>query len=162
VLQIDNEKKPEMPQDKDEVIKDAYNHAWNWFSLHAGQRMQSFNYFIVATAFLVAGYSSLLEKRPAIAVGTALMGAWIAFWFTRLDRRTRQLIDAGERVLEIVQARMAEISEIPEIKILDAVKQLPPGASFYSTIFATIEWTVGFGFLIAALYAFGVAACGAR
>ena len=56
--------------------------------------MQAFNFFLVATAFLVAGYASLLEKHPGIAAIVSLIGAWIGFWFIRLERRTCQLIKA--------------------------------------------------------------------
>jgi hypothetical protein len=148
-----------MPHDQDEIVKHARDHAWDWFVLHAGQRMQSFNYFIVATAFLTAGYASLLEKHPEIAVGVALMGAWIAIWFNRLDRRTKQLIRAGENALEVTQARLAERAEIQELKILESVKQPVCGASSYSRIIAVIEWTITFGFVAAATYAGWLTAC---
>ena len=42
------------PSDPDEIAKQAREHAWNWFALHATQRMQAFNFFVVATAFLIA------------------------------------------------------------------------------------------------------------
>lgn len=148
-----------MPHDPDEIVKHSRDHAWDWFVLHAGQRMQSFNYFIVATAFLTAGYASLLERHPEIAGGVALMGAWIAVWFNRLDRRTRQLIGAGENALEVAQARLAERAEIPELKILAAVKQPICGASSYSLIIAVIEWTIAFGFVVAASYAAWLTGC---
>ena len=38
------------PSDPDEIAKQAREHAWNWFALHATQRMQAFNFFMVATA----------------------------------------------------------------------------------------------------------------
>src|SRR5207302_790594 len=69
------------PPDPDEMAKQAREHAWNWFALHAAQRMQTFNFFIVATAFLIAAYASLLEKHPGAAAVLAAVGAWIAFWF---------------------------------------------------------------------------------
>ena len=76
--------------------KEARNHAWSWFALHANQRMQTFNYFLIATAFLFAAYGALLDKNRVAAVGVAILGAWLSFWFNRLDRRTRQLVNAGE------------------------------------------------------------------
>jgi hypothetical protein len=48
--------------DPDDIAKQAREHAWNWFALHATQRMQAFNFFVVATAFLIAAYASILEK----------------------------------------------------------------------------------------------------
>ena len=45
------------PPDPVEIAKQAREHAWNWFALHATQRMQAFNFFVVATAFLIAAES---------------------------------------------------------------------------------------------------------
>jgi hypothetical protein len=57
----------------------ALDHAWNWFSLHAAQRMQTFNFFLVAIAFLVAAYASLLDKSHWAAAFIAAAAAWLAF-----------------------------------------------------------------------------------
>jgi hypothetical protein len=96
-----------MADDPASTPKLALDHAWQWFSLHAQQRMQTFNFFLAATAFLVAEYAAILEKLPLVALVVSIVGAWIAFWFTRLDNRTRQLIDAGEAVLRIYQEELA-------------------------------------------------------
>jgi hypothetical protein len=48
------------PSDPDEIAKQAREHAWNWFALHATQRMQAFNFFVVATAYR--------RHRPCIAI----------------------------------------------------------------------------------------------
>ncbi len=56
--------------------KQAFDHAWNWFSLHAGQRMQSFNFFLIATAFLFAAYGSTLDKDPRVAAMIGLCDRW--------------------------------------------------------------------------------------
>jgi len=74
------------PPDPVEIAKQAREHAWNWFALHATQRMQAFNFFVVATAFLIAAYASLLDKEPAAAAVLAIVGAWLAFWFNRRSR----------------------------------------------------------------------------
>jgi hypothetical protein len=58
--------------------------------------MQTFNFFLVVVGFLVAAYASLLEKRRAGAVAVSLLGAWLSFWFNRIDYRTRQLVKASE------------------------------------------------------------------
>jgi hypothetical protein len=129
------------------------DYAWKWFALHAAQRMQTLNYFLVATAFLVAAYGSLLQKNlnlPAVIV--ALVGAWTAIWFTRLDKRTRQLIAAGEVALKIFENRLADKINVPELRILSAVDQRIEGAS-YRTVIAVIEWTVAAVFFLGAGYA---------
>jgi len=137
----------------DEASKAALDHAWNWFNLHAAQRMQTFNFFLVATAFLIAAYASLLEKLPLAALAVASVGAWIAFWFTRLDNRTRQLIKAGEDVLEKYQAQLAKCTKTPALEIIKAVEQPTPDAYSYRIIIAVIEWTVMLVFLFLGAYA---------
>jgi hypothetical protein len=142
----------------DDHDQQARDHAWDWFALHAGQRMDSLNFFLVATAFLVAGYADLLEKNPLAAVGVAAIGAWIAVWFSRLDRRTRQLVEAGEKALKVSQARLAEQARIDEVKLLEATTHPTAGASTYHQVIAVVEWTVALGFTLGAVYAACLAA----
>lgn len=142
-----------MSNDEDELNREIRDHAWNWFALHATQRMQSFNFFLIATAFLVAAYASTLDKRPIAAMGIALLGTWLAVWFNRLDRRTRQLVNAGESALEVAQARLADRIGIANIKLLEQVKYPERGASTYRQIIAVVQWTVALAFLVAAIYA---------
>lgn len=140
--------------DLDEIAKQAGDHAWAWFALHAAQRMQSFNFFLVATAFLIAAYASLLEKHHLAAIIVALIGAWIAFWFNRLDARTRQLVNAGESALKIWEAHLADRTNLPSLKILENVERPAPWSSSYRCVIAVIQWTTVVVFLLGALYAF--------
>src|SRR6266571_7503138 len=122
--------------------KEALDHAWNWFALHAGQRMQSFNFFLVATAFLIAAYGALLEKHAGIATGIAILGAWNSYWFNRLEKRTKQLVKGGEAALKGSQKQLAELSGIPEMAILERIEAKSPGSSSYSIVINVIQWTV--------------------
>jgi hypothetical protein len=97
--------------DPDEIAKQAREHAWNWFALHATQRMQALNFFFVATAFLLAAYGSLLEKHPSAAAIIGAVGAWLTFCFNRLDVRNRQLVEDGEKALKVSQEHLADLSQ---------------------------------------------------
>jgi hypothetical protein len=141
------------PSDPDEIAKQAREHAWNWFALHATQRMQAFNFFVVATAFLIAAYASLLDKEPAAAAVLAIVGAWLAFWFNRLDARSRQLVEAGEDALRVSQTRLANLSDNQSLMILNAVDEPAPGASSYRRVITVIQWTIIALFLLGAIYA---------
>jgi hypothetical protein len=143
--------------DRDEMEKQAREHAWSWFALHAAQRMQNLNFFLISTAFLVSSYASLLDKRPGAAGGVAILGAWIAFWFHRMDVRTKQLANAGVDALEPLQARLADQVGVAQIKILHSVAIPVQGASKYRTVISVIQWSVAVGFLIAGVYAGGIA-----
>jgi hypothetical protein len=87
-----------------------------------------------------------------------VIGAWIAVWFSRLDRRTRQLVEAGEKALRVSQARLAEQARIDEVKLLEATTHPTAGASTYHQVIAVVEWTVALGFTLGAVYAAGLAA----
>lgn len=148
-----------MSVEDDELNKQAREHAWNWFSLHASQRMQCVNYFLVAAAFSAAAYASLLEKHPGPGAFVALAGAWVGFWFHRLDLRTRQLVRAGESVLKVVQERLARRTDIESIRIIERVEDPTCGASSYTLVIGFVQWTAILGFAAAALYAAWLALC---
>jgi hypothetical protein len=140
-------------RDRDEATKQAFNYAWNWFSLHAGQRMETFNFFLVATAFLIAAYATLLEDTPLGSLVVALVGVWIAYWFWRLELRIRQLVTAGEQALKPLEADLAGKLDRAELQILERVERTETGASTYRRVIAVIQWTIVVGFVIAAAYA---------
>jgi hypothetical protein len=140
--------------DPSEIAEQARKYAWDWFALHATQRMQAFNFFVVATAFLIAAYASLLEKHPPAAGFLGIVGAWLTVWFNRLDARNRQLVKAGERALAASETRLAALTGDPHLKIIDAVDRPDPGASSYHYVINVIQWTIFAAFLLGAGYAF--------
>jgi hypothetical protein len=142
-----------MPPTQNDTAKEALEHAWNWFALHAAQRLQTFNFFLVATAFLIAGYASLLEKHHGAALVIALLGAWLAFWFNRLDSRSRQLVKAGERALAALEAQLSATAGITELNIVETVERPEPGTSSYRRVIKAIQWTMVAVFLLGAAYA---------
>ena len=119
--------------------------------------MQAFNFFVVATAFLIAAYASILEKHPAAAAVLALVGAWLTFWFNRLDARSRQLVEAGEDALRVSQARLASVADNQSLMILDAVDEPVLGASSYRRVITVTNGRSSLCFLSAPSMQFGSA-----
>lgn len=109
--------------------------------------MQSFNFFLIATAFLVAAYGAVLERHRPVALAIGILGAWISFWFNRLEGRTKQLVKAGEAALEPLQDRLAQRTGIGSIRILQAIEPKVPGSSSHSKVINVIQWTTFVGFL---------------
>ena len=62
------------------------------------------------------------------AIAAALVGAWLTIWFNRLDRRTRQLVSAGERPLALLEARFAEATKVSLLKIIVEIERPSAGA----------------------------------
>lgn len=74
----------------------AQAYAWNWFALHAGQRLQLVNFWLVAVAFLASAFVQARSNHLfAIAFGVCVTGAVSSLAFMRLDVRTRQLVEPG-------------------------------------------------------------------
>lgn len=84
-------------------------YAWEYFSLHADQRLRSFNFFLILAAILAGGSLTALNddlfSRLAPAIGFyALVLCSFVFW--KLDQRTRELIHHGEAALKVIEARL--------------------------------------------------------
>lgn len=96
----------------------AQSYAWNWFALHAGQRLQLVNFWLVAVAFLASAFvQARSDHLAAIAFGVAVTGVVSSLAFMKLDVRTRQLVRVAENALESLEtsrtaAGLAEVNEL--------------------------------------------------
>jgi small-conductance mechanosensitive channel len=138
------------PQDDE----DAMQHVWSWFSLHAAQRMQSINLFLVASAFVIGGYgAAFAADNLLIATVIAIAGLIISLSFLLLDSRNRELIRAAEVPLKVLEERLAERSELPSL-VLAAAADKPRFA------IATYSWVVRFlvGVMVVVTLLGGIAA----
>lgn len=78
----------------------AHEYAWSWFEYHAQQRLQLFNFSIVALGALAAASATFLSQAAYIAAGlTAVFAGALAIAFLRLDQRNSELTRLAERYL---------------------------------------------------------------
>lgn len=142
------------PRDEDARLRAALDHAWGWFSLHAGQRMQGVNFFLIASAFLVSAFGTAVTSRVyVVAIGVGLLGSWVSWWFNRLDRRANELVKAGEAPMRVLQRRLAEATGISELAILDLVNEPRERWTSYSKVIDVLHGTTFCAFAGAAIYA---------
>ena len=83
-----------------ELMKLKFEYAWRHFSLHARQRVQMFNFFLLGSSFLASGYGLLIREQlywPAIVL--ALVGVLVGIASFILDIRNAMLVDLGEGAL---------------------------------------------------------------
>ncbi|OHB77268.1 MAG: hypothetical protein A2Z25_14320 [Planctomycetes bacterium RBG_16_55_9] len=85
--------------------KERIEYAWNYFQLHAGQRMSLFNFFVVISALLTGGLATSIRNDNEfehaiirILLGVGLMITSFVFW--KLDQRVRYLIKHAENALK--------------------------------------------------------------
>ena len=137
-----------------EIDRAALAHAWDWFALHARQRMHCVNFFLVSVAFLAASYvTALTNKFYGVGVGISVLGVLVSFWFHRLDLRTKELVKAGEAAMKPLQARLAEAAGVADLEIAKRVDT--PGIRWtsYGHVLRMIHWTTLVAFLVGCLYA---------
>jgi len=134
--------------------KIAFEYAWGWFSLHAGQRMQAVNFFLIAITFLAGSYvSAVVGNRPGLAIGISALGAFSSFIFYRIERRVRGLIHAAEDALRPLEQSLASRTGVVGIRIVEKVEAAPRGSWPYSKVFRALYAAVGCAFALGAFYA---------
>lgn len=139
--------------------KEALSHAWNWFTLHASQRMQCVNYFLLAMAFMTTAYvTSFISSHYWAAFCVALLASWFSLCFNRLEHRTKTLVKAGEAALAPLQAKLSSMTGVASLNILKSVEVTPFFGS-YSKVINALQWTslgaFGVGAILALLKAVG-------
>ena len=137
------------------ALQAAMTHSQSWSELHANQRQNLLNFFLIAAAFLFNAYvGSLSGHRYGLAAVIALLGAAISFGFILMDLRNRDLTRAGEVAVKHLEDRLACMHNIPSLRIMEAIdKPRHPWLSMGKLIRA-IHIAVGSVFLGAAIYAF--------
>jgi len=137
----------------DEARKVALEHAWEWFSLHAHQRMQSLYYFLIATAFLFGAFTHASNiDNSTLALGVSLFGACISYIFYRLENRVRSLLHLAEDALKPLENELAELTSVSCVKLVSRAGSLMPGSWKYSKVFRFLYASTGTAFTLGVLY----------
>ncbi|WP_156891542.1 hypothetical protein [Agromyces subbeticus] len=144
-------------RDLDEKIKAeelALSHAWAWFALHAGQRMQVINYYLITIALILAGYGVAFQSQNfliAATVALAGLGVSVAFWM--LDRRTKELVKAAEVPLRELQRRLAVRTSLPTLTLVALVEKPGPRTVTYSRAIGVLTIVVSVLMVVALVVA---------
>ncbi|GJL66405.1 MAG: hypothetical protein NPIRA05_13760 [Nitrospirales bacterium] len=134
--------------------KVALDHAWAYFSLHATQRLQTVNFFLIATAFLLAAFvTAIKEELHLLAACVALLSVLISYFFLQLEHRIRSLIKAAEDAMKPLQDELAESLEIDTLRIVSHVEESKNGEWKYSKVFRFLYRTAIAAFSLGFFYA---------
>lgn len=144
---------PNLKEDR-EQLKLALDHAWAWFTIHATQRLQAVNYFLIAAAFLFAAFVAA-AKEPGLqflAGFIALLGVIVSLLFYKIERRIRSLIHASEAALKPLQRRLADLTTIEQLTLAEKVEEPSKDGWAYSRVFKYLYSSAGGVFAIAFIY----------
>jgi len=99
--------------------RDALDHVWSWFTLHAGQRIQVINFHLAFTGLFVVAYAtSLNAHRYGQASGLAIFLAIASLALFGLELRNKELVKASEDALKVLEDEMSESLRIPELRLV--------------------------------------------
>lgn len=134
---------------------DAQTYAWNWFALHAGQRLQLVNFWLVAVAFLATAFVQATASRlHPVAIGVSLTGAISSFAFMWLDIRTQQLIQVAENALQQFEENFVAAGQNSSIQLVHASSLIRKSRlESYRFIIRGLQLSVAVMFGLAFIYA---------
>lgn len=94
------------PKEERLTSKEALTYGWNYFQLHATQRMSLFNFYIILASLLTTGIVTASQekfKNEFVPVFLSLMLTVLSFVFWKLDCRVKFLLKHIEDVLKNIE-----------------------------------------------------------
>jgi hypothetical protein len=135
-------------------LEHSIKHAWDWFALHANQRMQGVNFFLLAAAFLSTAYVGAMQHdKLEVAGGVATLGVWFCIVFYIFELRIRELIKVGETALARSQQKLAQMTGFHEFEICTLVEKPRRIFTSYHKVISALYLFTGVAFLAGGAYA---------
>ena len=145
-----------------DYIHTTREHCWNYFALHAQQRISVFQYFItIETALITAAIIAIQYKTDlnnpkwAIILGPLIMLFSFVFW--KIDQRTKDLIKKSEIALRSIENLISRQLENPIQLPFTEDPQHHPNVRFnaYPLIPGRLSYSQSFGIIYLASAIFG-------
>lgn len=139
---------------------DRFDYSLRYFELHAKQRISTFNFFVVLSAFLTTAFVATCQKDfsyPSMSALVSLIIMLVSVIFWKLDQRVRFLIQHAESVLELLEKggsdQVALFSEERE------KTKKEKGGVWQGIVNEQLSYSQCFGFMYAIFFVFGVIGC---
>lgn len=146
-----------------DMLQITRDHSWNYFALHAQQRISVFQYFItIETALMTAAIISIQYKNdlnnPKWAIFLGPMIILFSFVFWKIDQRTRDLIQRAECSLREIEEFIKKSCRTPLTLPFTEDPQNNPKVSFYAfpLLPGRLSYSQSFGVIYLTCAAFGL------
>lgn len=131
-------------------ILEERSYAWEYFKIHAKQRLETFHLFVLIMTLLLGAILTLLDEKSSFLIClTALLMSLFSFIFWKLDQRNRELIEHAEIELARIENKLGpKLVTEEKNKTLDK-KSLKQSFIFYMhfTYSECFKWAfLAFGF----------------
>lgn len=92
---------------KNDLLKYREYH-WNYFSLHANQRLRTFNFYLLISAIIIGAFINVINNKENSILFSVLpyILSFISFIFWKLDVRTKQMIKNAENAIKIIDDKV--------------------------------------------------------
>jgi hypothetical protein len=94
--------------EKTEILSSYRTNIWSYFSLHAEQRLKTFNFYLIVATILVSGYIGLLKEDlySNFLFILPLLLSIISFVFWKLDLRVKYMVKIAEQILNKIDLQL--------------------------------------------------------
>ena len=102
-----------MKSDSNVDLEAQLTYAWNYFAVHAEQRMHLFNFFVGLAVVLTGAVVGTFHKdfkMPEMGVVLGLGLAVVSFIFWKLDQRVGYLVKLAELALAELEGKFSDAS----------------------------------------------------
>jgi len=85
--------------------------SWKYFQLHAQQRTQYFNYFVVFSTILSSGLIATFQNNfqlPYLGIGIGLIQMFLSYIFWKIDDRNKFLTKHSENIIKEIETDYKE------------------------------------------------------
>lgn len=145
----------------DDAVTTLRDHAWDYFELHADQRLKAFHFYILletglVAALLFAARGGSPDVRIVAVVGALMV--FFSFIFWKLDQRTKGMIKVSERALKLFERRKFDNLSDGEIASSAPFTNDPQNkGSVSASRFGVLSYSKCFGAVFIAFAAVGLA-----
>jgi hypothetical protein len=142
------------------IESEVRNHCWNYFALHAQQRMSAFQFFITLETGIIGAGLFILQSKSQFANSywAVMLGPLIiilAFVFWKIDQRTKDLIKNAEHSLKEIESYFLSTTTIVKNLPFCMDSQNSNSISAFPLIPGRLTYTKSFGTVFAACGIFG-------
>ena len=91
-----------------EDLSSIRKYIWDYFQLHAQQRLTTFNFYIVLSTLITTGLFSTFQKEFVLVPVGMVLGfllVCLSFIFWKLDKRNSGLIKHAENALKFLEQK---------------------------------------------------------
>jgi uncharacterized membrane protein len=92
--------------------------AWDYFAIHASQRMTIFNFYIVLSSVVATSYFASFKSDSNLQSARWLLASllvFFAFIFWKLDERNKTLIKNAERALKYFEEADTSAAQVAKV-----------------------------------------------